>query len=67
VRLLGIVVISGMIQIGISYIPATESLFQIGSISLRDCLLSVALGLVPVTVLELKKLISRERPIARFA
>ena len=66
-RLLGVVVVSALIQIGIHHIPATESLFQIGSISMRDCILSVAVGLFPVTVLELQKLIRRGQQTAGSA
>ena len=66
-RLLGVVVVSALIQIGIHYIPATEFLFQIAPISMGDCILSVAVGLFPVTVLELKKLISRGKPNAGYA
>jgi len=58
-RLLGVVMFSSMIQIGIHYIPATQALFQIGSLSLADCILSVVVGLSSVTFLEIQKLIRR--------
>lgn len=57
--LLGVVVGSGVMQIAIHHIPATERLFGIGKISLGDCLLSIGLGLIPVTLLELSKLVHR--------
>lgn len=58
-RLLGVVVFSSLIQIGIHHIPAAQSLFNIGSLSLSDCLLSVVIGLCPVTFLEIYKLVRR--------
>jgi Ca2+-transporting ATPase len=58
-RLLGVVVGSALIQIGIHHIPPLEALFQIRDLPLSDCLLTLVLGLVPVTVLELTKLVRR--------
>lgn len=48
-----------MIQLGLHHIPATQALFQLGKLSLADCLLAVGAGLVPVTLLELQKLVRR--------
>lgn len=61
--LLLVVMISALVQIGIHHIPWTQTLFQIGGISMSDCALAIALGLIPVTVLELVKLAraARER------
>jgi Ca2+-transporting ATPase len=58
-RLLGVVVVSVLVQIGIHHIPALERLFQIVDLSLQDCALTLMLGLIPVTVLELAKLARR--------
>lgn len=58
-RLLGVVVVSFCLQLGIHHIPATQTLFQIGTISLGDCALGVLVGLCPVTVIEVQKLIRR--------
>jgi len=58
-RLLGIVGISFLVQIGIHHIPATQALFQLGDLSLWDCGLAVAIGLIPVTIIELQKLVRR--------
>lgn len=58
-RLLGVVAISTLLQIGIHHIPATQVLFSIGDLPLLDCVFSVLLGLVPVTILELGKLVRR--------
>lgn len=54
--LLLVVGISALVQIGIHHIPWTQTLFQIGDISMSDCALALALGLIPATVLELVKL-----------
>jgi Ca2+-transporting ATPase len=59
VRLFGIVAVSMLVQIGIHHIPATQQLFQIGSLGLMDCAMSVAIGFIPVTVQELFKLLRR--------
>lgn len=59
VRLLGVVAVSFLVQLGIHHIPATQALFQIGELSLFDCALSVGIGLIPVTLIELQKLSRR--------
>lgn len=58
-RVLGVVVVSVLVQLGIHHIPATQELFQLGALPLGDCALSFALGLIPVTVLEVTKLLRR--------
>jgi Ca2+-transporting ATPase len=58
-RLLGIVVLSIVVQLGIHHIPATQQLFQIGTLSLADCALSLALGSLPLMALEVAKLLRR--------
>ncbi|MEO8179766.1 MAG: cation-translocating P-type ATPase [Deltaproteobacteria bacterium] len=62
VRVLGVVAVSVLVQLGLHHIPATQELFQIGALPLADCALSFGLGLVPVSVLELSKLLRRIRP-----
>lgn len=59
VTLLGVVLVSSLLQIGIHHIPATETLFQIGTLSLEDCALSVLIGLIPVSVVEIAKIVRR--------
>lgn len=59
--LLGVVFVSALVQLGIHHMPWTQTLFQIGDLSATDCALSVVLGLVPVTVIEVVKLL-RFRP-----
>ena len=48
-----------MAQLGIQRISATQALFDLGAASVTDTLVCLALGLVPVTVLELLKLLRR--------
>ena len=59
-----VVLVSLLVQLGIHHIPATQELFQIGDLPLADCALAFALGLVPVSVLELSKLIRRSWTVA---
>lgn len=58
-RLLGVVSLSVLIQIGLHHIPAIQDIFQISALSLADCGLTLLLGLLPVTVLELAKIVRR--------
>jgi P-type Ca2+ transporter type 2C len=55
-RLLGIIALSVFVQIGIHHVPATQRLFQIGDLSLADCLLTLSLGAVPLACIELTKI-----------
>jgi P-type Ca2+ transporter type 2C len=59
VRLFSIVLVSMLVQLGIHHIPATQALFGIGPLSLLDCALTVAVGAVPLVVLELSKVFRR--------
>ena len=58
-KLLLIVVLSVMLQLGLHHIPATQKLFSIGALSLADCGLSLAIGFMPLVVLELGKVFRR--------
>jgi Ca2+-transporting ATPase len=59
--LLGIVAGSVMLQLAIHHVPWAQRLFEIGPLSAADCLLGLALALIPVTVLELSKLVATAR------
>jgi len=59
VRLVGVVLVSVFVQIGIHHIPATQVFFEVGSLSLTDGALTVVVGLFPVTVIEIQKLVRR--------
>jgi Ca2+-transporting ATPase len=58
-RLVAAVGLSVAAQVALTSIPATQGLFRIGDLSLADSALALALGLIPVTVLELGKLVRR--------
>lgn len=60
-RLLAIVLFSAGLQIAMHYVPFMQTLFRLTPIPLLDGLLSFGLGLIPVTVLELHKLVGRTR------
>jgi len=57
--LLGVVTGSVLLQLAIHHLPFTENLFQLGALSLGDCILSIAIGLVPVTIIETIKLVRK--------
>ncbi len=59
VRLLGVVVFSVLMQLGIHHIPAAQALFEIGPLSAADCFLTLFVALGPVTAIEVGKLVRR--------
>jgi Ca2+-transporting ATPase len=65
VRLLGVVVVSVLLQLGIHHIPAAQTIFEIGPLSGADCALTLLVAMGPVTVIELGKLVRRvaARPV----
>jgi Ca2+-transporting ATPase len=58
-RLLAVVLISIAVQLAIHHMPMTQQLFEIGTLPLEDCALGILLGFIPVTMLELSKLVRR--------
>ena len=58
-RLLAVVALSTLLQIGLTDVPATQRVFRIGDLPFRDTVLPVVLGLVPLTILEIAKLVRR--------
>ena len=58
-RLLGIVLVSFLVQLGLHHIPFAQTLLGTARLSTADCALSVALGLIPVSILECAKLVRR--------
>ncbi len=62
-RLLGIVVVSLLLQLGIHHIPATQALFRISAVSLFDCVVSLVAGAVPFGLIELGKVLRRRRNV----
>jgi Ca2+-transporting ATPase len=61
VRLVAVVVCTVVVQIVIHHLPFTETLFDIGTISLGDCLVALLIGMIPATIVELAKLATRSR------
>jgi Ca2+-transporting ATPase len=57
--LLGVISLSVIVQLALHHIPATQALFQIGTLSLADCTLTMLVALVPVSAIELTKLLRR--------
>ena len=64
-KLLGVVFVSVLIQLAIHHMPATQTLFEIGPLSAPDCALTLLVGLGPVTVIEIGKLVRQRRPAGR--
>ena len=64
VKLLGVVVFSVLLQVGIHHIPAAQVVFEIGPLAATDCAVTLLVGLIPVTAIELSKLVRRwfQRP-----
>jgi len=58
-KLLGVVAFSVVLQLGIHHIPAAQAMFAIGPLSATDCGLTLLVALVPVTAIELAKLVRR--------
>jgi Ca2+-transporting ATPase len=61
-RLVAVVVLSLLFQIGLHEIPALIRLFQLADLPLVDRVLPLLLGLIPVTALEIAKVVRRARP-----
>jgi Ca2+-transporting ATPase len=57
--LLGVVMASIVVQLAIFRIAVLQQLFGIGTVSATDLMLCFAAGLVPVTVIEVAKLVRR--------
>ncbi len=58
-HLVAVVLVTIAVQLAIHHLPETQRLFGIGVTSLRDCVSCLALGLVPVTLIEVSKLLRR--------
>ena len=58
-RLLAVIVVSVLLQIALHHIPLAEAALDIGPLSTADCLLTMAVALVPVTLIELSKVMRR--------
>jgi len=58
-RLLGVVVCSVLMQLGIQSIPAARAVFEVGPLSAADSLWTLLVASGPVTVIEAGKLVRR--------
>ena len=59
--LVAIVAVSVMLQLAIHHVPWAQTLFEVGPLPAADCLLALGIALIPVTILELTKLLRAER------
>jgi Ca2+-transporting ATPase len=59
VRLLAVVAATAIVQVALYHLPGTAALFGVAGLSLRGWAGALALGLVPVTVIEIGKLARR--------
>ena len=59
VRLLAVVAATVGVQLAIQILPFTQELFGIGEISILDGAVALGVGLVPLTLVELSKLVPR--------
>lgn len=57
IRLFFIVSISFSLQVLIHHIPMLQDIFGIGSVSGTQCLVWIGLGMIPLTILEIQKLL----------
>jgi Ca2+-transporting ATPase len=55
--LLGIVLVSASVQLAIHHLPFTQRMFDLEPISLQECLVTLLVGLIPVSVVEIYKLV----------
>lgn len=54
--LLGVVLLTGILQLSLHFVPLAQTLFELHPLSPRDLLLVVPVAFIPLTVVELKKL-----------
>lgn len=60
-RLVGVVLGTALLQVGLMAMPLTQRLFGLGPFSWRVLAISVGAGLVPITLVEVAKLLRRLR------
>jgi Ca2+-transporting ATPase len=67
VRLLAVVLLSVLVQLGLHHVPAAQAAFAISPLSASDCALTLLAALGPVTVIEVGKLVRRRPASGRSA
>jgi len=55
--LLGVVIITGCVQLSLHYLPFMQKIFQLGPFSPGELLVIISVSLIPVTVIEVLKLV----------
>lgn len=63
-HLIGVVALCALAQVSLGYLPFARSFLGIEQLSAADTALALALGLIPATLLELRKLLGRGQPAA---
>jgi Ca2+-transporting ATPase len=58
-RLVAVVAVSAVLQLALGQLPATRTLFHMGDLPAVEILLPLLVGLIPVTMIELTKLLRR--------
>ena len=64
-RLLWVVLVSFALQLVISATPMMEAIFQTQRITFAECAVGILLGLIPLSILEIIKVLRRIRIPAR--
>jgi P-type Ca2+ transporter type 2C len=59
VWLLGVAVVTGFLQLSLHYFPLSQEIFGLRPLSLADMLFIMPFAFIPITVIELKKLVHR--------
>ncbi|MCC7441548.1 MAG: cation-translocating P-type ATPase [Bdellovibrionales bacterium] len=57
--LLGVVVLTGTLQLALHYLPPAQAVFGLGPLGIADLGLILGVSLIPVTVIELSKLLGK--------
>ena len=59
--LLGVVFFTGLLQLSLHYIPLAQTVFGLRPLSFSDLLLVLAVAFIPITVVELRKLVRQRQ------
>jgi len=57
--LLGVVTVTGLVQLSLHFFPLTQTIFAVSPLSLADLLIIFPIALIPITVVEVRKLLMR--------
>ena len=57
--MLGVVVVTGAIQLGLHYLPISQTMFGLSPLSVANILFILPVSLIPVSVIEMKKIVQR--------